>query len=135
MEKRTHISKELLSTEQSYVRSLKIITTVKRDNKEDWDYPTKWNMMIQCYMAPLLQWVDTEKSEVTKADLKQIFLNIDVIISIHNELLRNLEVEYLSQTQIPINWPIATIGKTEQLVRKSSFGRRFYEICKFSILR
>eukprot|EP01102_Stenamoeba_stenopodia_P020019 TRINITY_DN7682_c0_g1_i1.p1 TRINITY_DN7682_c0_g1~~TRINITY_DN7682_c0_g1_i1.p1 ORF type:complete len:920 (-),score=198.74 TRINITY_DN7682_c0_g1_i1:189-2948(-) len=71
MEKRTHIAKELLSTEQSYVRSLKIIIT--------------------CYMTPLLQWVDTEKSEVNKAELKQIFLNVDMIVSIHNELLKNLE--------------------------------------------
>jgi len=57
------------------------------------------NLLLQCYMSPLLQWVDTEKSEVSKADLKQIFLNIDVIISIHNELLKNLEVNVIFKTQ------------------------------------
>jgi hypothetical protein len=42
-------------------------------------------------MTPLMQWVDTEKSEVSKAELKQIFSNIEMILSIHNEILSTLE--------------------------------------------
>eukprot|EP01103_Thecamoeba_quadrilineata_P007479 TRINITY_DN17353_c0_g1_i1.p1 TRINITY_DN17353_c0_g1~~TRINITY_DN17353_c0_g1_i1.p1 ORF type:complete len:823 (+),score=196.91 TRINITY_DN17353_c0_g1_i1:5-2473(+) len=68
---RAHVAKEILSTEQLYVKSLEII--------------------IRVFLNPLTEVSLKPKSFVTKEDLKVIFSDIVIIESINRQLLNDIE--------------------------------------------